>query len=106
MTLTVWVIQSILKLRAQKVIATAAFEVATSLFGLRNNCSFRIQNSYYLFSGIVYNISMHFRLASNIRLAKLLIRDEIEINAAYCFEAVDRALRAILKSPKVPFGGK
>ena len=49
-------------------------------------------------------MSVDSKLASNIRQANLITWNEIAMCVKCCNESVDRTLRAIIKSPKVPFG--
>ncbi|XP_074278224.1 uncharacterized protein LOC141601817 [Silene latifolia] len=45
-------------------------------------------------------------LADLLRLTKLIIWDEAPMLNRFCFEALDRSLRDIFRSPDKPFGGK
>ena len=105
-TFTIRAIQSLLKIREHRVIAVATSAVAASLLdgGRSAHSEFKIPIPCYLES--VCNISMESKLANDIRRASLIIWDEIVMCLRYCIEAVDRTLRAIMKAPYVPFGGK
>ena len=105
-TFTIRAIQSILKVRKHSVIAVATSAVAASLLdgGRTAHSVFKIPIPCYAES--VCSITMESTLANEIRHASLIVWDEIVMCSRYCIEAVDRTLRAIMKSPGVPFGGK
>ncbi len=100
---TIRSIQSILRVRGQKVFVVATSAVATSLFenGRTAHSTFKIPIPCS--SESVRNISMDSKLASTIRQANLNICDEVVMCVRCCVEAVDCTLRAITKSPCVPF---
>ncbi len=105
-TFTIHAIQSVLKIRKHSVIAVATSAVAASLLedGQTAHSAFKISMPCYAES--VYNISIESKIANELRRASFIIWDEILMCQRYCIEATDRALRAIMKSPHVPFGGK
>ena len=105
-TCTIRSIQSMLRMREQKFTAVATSAVAASLLeGDGTACSlFRLPIPCFFES--VCNISLDSKLACTIRLANLIIWDEIVMCVRYCVETIDRTLRAIMNSPNVPFDGK
>ena len=104
-TFVIRVIQSILKLRAQKVIAVATSAVAASFLDRGRTAVSVSKIPIPCFSYSACSMSMDSNLASKIRQANLIIWNVIVMCVRCCVEAVDRTLRAIIKSQNVPFGG-
>lgn len=98
-------IQSIPKLRGQKVIAVTTSIIAAPLLEV-GIIAHSVLNVYSIFSGSFYNVAMYSKQTPYIRQANLIIWDEIMMCVRNFFEIVDRALLATMKSPNVPFGGK
>ncbi len=96
---TIRAIQVLLKLRTRTTIAVATSPVAASLLD-------EGRTAHSCYSDSVLHIPLESALAAKIRDADLIIWDEIVMCIRYCIEAVDRTLRAIMKNPSVPFGGK
>ena len=99
------------KVKNQIVIPVASSGIAALLLdgGMTAHSKFKIPIVVNELS--VCNIKLQSPEAQAIRDAKLIIWDEATMANKYCFEAVDRLLRDIMKTVdpnlnKIPFGGK
>ena len=104
-TFLIQAIHKLLRCRERKVIAVATSAVAASLL-------YRGRTAHSVFkipipcdSTSTCNISVESKLAQEMREVDLIIWDEVVMCNRYCIEAVDRALRDIMRS-EAPFGGK
>ena len=105
-TFSIRAVHSSLKIRKHTVIAVGKSAVAASLpdGGRTVHSDFKIPIPCYV--EIVCDISMDSKIANDIRRASLIIWDEIVVCLRYYIEAVDRTLRAIMKTLYVQFGEK
>ena len=87
-------------------LAMATTGIAANLLDLGRTYHSRMKAPLNPDSESTLNISAQSGLAKLIRMAKLLLIDEVTMLDRFQLEAMDRTLRDLLNKPEVPFGGK
>ena len=95
-----------LRLRKHKVFAVATSAVVASLLENGRTAHSALEISIRCHADNFCNLSLESEIVHPLRRASLIICDELVMCLHYCIQAVDRTLRAIMKSPNVPFGRK
>ncbi|XP_062208448.1 uncharacterized protein LOC133909939 [Phragmites australis] len=87
-------------------VATATSGVAASILPGGRNAHSRFKISLGIQEGGVCNFTKESETVKLLRMASLILWDEVSMTKRQAIEALDKSLRDIMEKPDLPFGGK
>ncbi|XP_062208940.1 uncharacterized protein LOC133910622 [Phragmites australis] len=87
-------------------VATATSGVAASILSGGRTAHSRFKISLGIQEGGVCNFTKQSETAKLLRMAPLILWDEVSMTKRQAIEALDKSLRDIMEKPDLPFGGK
>ncbi|XP_062208827.1 ATP-dependent DNA helicase PIF1-like [Phragmites australis] len=87
-------------------VATATSGVAASILPGGRTAHSRFKISLGIQEGGVCNFTKQSETAKLLRMASLILWDEVSMTKRQAIEALDKSLRDIMEKPDLPFGGK